>query len=98
MDAAGLVIQLVSGAVGGNVAGALLKKFSVGAFGNSVVGFLGADIVRLLLKMLGVGGAGMGEGAMDVGSILSRVAVGGLSGGVVVAISSVVRKMVSKSS
>jgi len=92
-----LVIQLISGAVGGNVAGALLKKFSLGTFGNSVLGFLGADIVRLFLKMLGVGGAGMGEGAMDLGSILSRVAVGGVSGGVVVAIIGAVRKMIRKS-
>ena len=30
------VISLVAGAVGGNVAGALLRKFSLGVMGNSL--------------------------------------------------------------
>ena len=36
-----VIIQLVSGAVGGNVAGALLKNLSLGTVLNSVVGILG---------------------------------------------------------
>ena len=34
----GLIIQLISGAVGGNVAGSLLKNISLGTLGNSLVG------------------------------------------------------------
>lgn len=98
MDVAGLVIQLVSGAVGGNVAGALLKKFSLGTVGNSIVGILGGGIGGQILGMLGVGGAGQGGGAMDLGSILSSVAGGGVGGGVLMAIIGVIRKMMSKSS
>jgi len=33
-----IIIQLVSGAVGGNGAGALMKKLSLGTIGNSIVG------------------------------------------------------------
>ncbi len=33
-----IIINLVSGAVGGNIAGALLKNFSLGTLWNSVVG------------------------------------------------------------
>ena len=31
-----LIIQLISGAVGGNVAGSLMKKLSLGTVGNSI--------------------------------------------------------------
>ena len=40
-----LIIQLVSGAVGGNVAGSLMKKFSLGTLGNSLVGILGTIVL-----------------------------------------------------
>ena len=33
-----LVIQLIAGAVGGNVAGAVLKDKSLGALGNTIAG------------------------------------------------------------
>lgn len=94
MNVVGLIIQLASGAVGGNVAGALLKKFSLGTVGNSIVGILGGGLGGQILGMLGVGGAG--GGAMDVGSILSSVAGGGVGGGVLMAIIGVIRKAMGK--
>lgn len=98
MNVVALIIQLVSGAVGGNIAGALLKKFSLGTALNSVVGILGGGIGGQLLGLLGVGGGGGGGGAMDLGSILSSVAGGGVGGGVLMAIIGVIRSMMSKSS
>ncbi len=97
MNVAGLIIQLVSGAVGGNVAGALLKKLSLGTVGNSILGILGGGLGGQLLGMLGVGGAGQGGGALDLGSIVSSVAGGGIGGGVLLAIVGLIRKMMSKS-
>jgi hypothetical protein len=41
MDIVPLIIQLVSGAVGGNVAGGLLKNLNLGTLGNSIAGILG---------------------------------------------------------
>lgn len=35
-----LMIQLSSGAIGGNLAGSLMKKFSLGTLGNSTVGMI----------------------------------------------------------
>ena len=61
MDIAGLLVQLVSGAAGGNIAGALLKQFSLGPVGNSVVGVLGGGLGGQLLGMLGLGGGGVRE-------------------------------------
>ena len=36
-----LIIQLVSGAVGGNVAGSMMKNSSLGTLGNSIAGIAG---------------------------------------------------------
>jgi hypothetical protein len=91
-----LIIQLVSGAVGGNVAGALLKKFSLGTVANSIVGILGGGLGGQLLAMLGVGGAGAAGGALDVGSIISSIAGGGVGGGVLMAIIGLIRSALKK--
>ncbi|HEU0224432.1 MAG TPA: hypothetical protein VFR29_03280 [Steroidobacteraceae bacterium] len=96
MDVTSLLIQLASGAVGGNVAGAALKNLSLGTVGNSIVGILGGGIGGQLLGMLGMGG---GEGGtMDVGSIVSSVAGGGVGGAVLLAIIGFIKKSMGKSS
>jgi len=95
-----LLIQLLSRAAGGNLAGALLKKFSLGSLGNSLVGILGGGLGGQLLGMLGAGGAegAAAAGGLDLGSIISSVAGGGVGGGVLMAIIGVVRQAMSKSS
>lgn len=91
MELLPLIIQLVSGAVGGNVAGSLMKNFSLGTAGNSIVGILGGGIGGSVLAALGMGGGGM-----DVGGILSMVAGGGIGGGVLMAVIGFIRKAISK--
>jgi len=90
-----LIIQLLSGAVGGNVIGAVLKKLSLGTLGNSLVGILGGGIGGQLLGMLGMGG-GEAASAMDLNSILTNVAAGGAGGGVLMAIIGMVKKAMGK--
>src|SRR5262245_50854428 len=97
MDATSLIVQLVSGAVGGNVAGALLKKFSLGRLGNSIVGIRGGGLGGQRLGMLGVGSGGQAGGSLDIGSILASVAGGGVGGGVLMAIIGVIRSAMGKS-
>ncbi len=96
MNIVALIIQLVSGAAGGNIAGKLLKNFSLGPVGNSIVGILGGGLGGQILGMLGVGGSGQGGGALDLGSILSSIAGGGVGGGVLMAIIGVIRKAIGK--
>ena len=88
-----LIIQLASGAVGGNVAGSLMKKFSMGTLGNSLVGILGGGLGGQLLGMLGIS---TGAGGMDIGSIIGSIAGGGVGGGALMAIIGVVRKALGK--
>ncbi len=93
MDLLPLIIQLVSGAVGGNLAGGILKNFSLGTLWNSVVGILGGGLVGgQLLGMLGIGG---GEG-MDLTGILSQVAAGGAGGGVLLGVVGMIKKAMGK--
>ena len=40
-----LIIQLISGAVGGNLAGAILKNLNLGSIGNSIAGIVGGGLV-----------------------------------------------------
>jgi uncharacterized membrane protein YeaQ/YmgE (transglycosylase-associated protein family) len=101
MDIVSLIIQLVSGAAGGNIAGALLKKYSLGTLGNSIVGILGGGLGGQLLGMLGAGDAGTAATAangLDIGSIIASVAGGGVGGGVLMVIVGAIRQAMGKSS
>ena len=49
-----LIIQLVSGAVGGNIAGSFMKDSLLGTVGNSLAGILGGGIGGQLLGLLGL--------------------------------------------
>ena len=97
MDLTALIVQLVAGAVGGNVAGAALKNFSLGTTGNSIVGILGGGLGGQILSMLlGAGGAAGGPGALAMGSIVSSIAGGGVGGGVLMMIVGYIRKAMTR--
>ncbi len=91
-----LIIQLVAGALGGNVAGKLLKNLSLGTLGNSISGILGGAVGGQLLGMLGLGVDSASGGALDLSSILGSVAGGGVGGGLIMAIIGLVKKAMSK--
>ncbi len=91
----GLIIQLISGALGGNIAGALLKNLSLGAVGNSIAGIVGGGIGGQLLSMLGAGGAAA-AGGMDLAGIVSSIAGGGIGGGVLMAIIGLLKRLFAK--
>ncbi len=78
-----LLISLVSGAVGGNVAGAVMKNKSLGTLWNSVVGILGGGIGGSLLALLGLG---------DAGGIIGIIAASTVGGGVLLFIVSLFKK------
>ena len=93
-----LIIQLISGAVGGNVAGKLMKGSSLGTLGNSLAGILGGGLGGQVLGMLGMGGAAAAEAStgMDLSSILGSVAGGGVGGGIVMAVIGMIKKAMAK--
>lgn len=95
MDIVTLLIQLISGALGGNVAGSLFKNLSLGTVGNSLAGIvgggLGGQVLGSLLNLPAVGG-----GALDPIAILTQVASGGVGGGVLMAIIGALRSIFNK--
>jgi uncharacterized membrane protein YeaQ/YmgE (transglycosylase-associated protein family) len=49
-----VIVNLISGGVGGNIAGALLKNFNLGPVGNTIVGLLGGGLGGQLLSATGL--------------------------------------------
>ena len=91
-----LLIQLASGAIGGNVAGSLMKNLSLGTLWNSVAGIAGGGLGGTILGMLGMGVDQTVGSGMDVSGILGSLAGGGVGGGALMAIIGMVRNMMNK--
>jgi hypothetical protein len=89
-----LIIELVSGAVGGNIAGGLLKQFNLGTLGNSIAGIVGGGIGGQLLGMAvpALSGAAAG-GGLDIASLVGQVAGGGAGGAIVMVIVGLIKQM-----
>jgi uncharacterized membrane protein YeaQ/YmgE (transglycosylase-associated protein family) len=75
-----IIIQLISVGVGGNIAGALLKKFNPGPVGSTIAGILGGVGGGQLLSMLTGAAAPAARGGLDMLSILSSEVAPGLAG------------------
>ena len=93
MNILNLVISLVSGAIGGNVAGAAMKQNSLGTVGNSIAGILGGGAGAAILQALGVATT---TGATDIGSILANVVGGGVGGAILMAIVGMIRQAAAR--
>ncbi|MFU1478773.1 hypothetical protein ACM25N_14140 [Roseovarius sp. C7] len=89
-----LIISLIAGAVGGNVAGGLLKQFNMGVLINSIAGIVGGGLGGQLLGALGAGG--MAQGGVDIAGLLGQVASGGIGGGIVLAVVGLIRNAMAR--
>ena len=94
MDITSLVIEAISGAVGGNVAGTAMKDQSLGPVGNSVAGILGGGIGGTILHM--IMGTATGGGGMDMNSILTNVGGGGVGGAVLMIVVGLIKAQLAK--
>src|SRR5258708_13736648 len=85
-----LIIQLLSGAAGGNIIGNALKQYNLGPLGNSIAGIVGGGLGGQLLNMILGGGAAAGTpataGGLDIRSILEQIDGGGVGVGVLLLI------------
>lgn len=104
MDIINLLITLVSGAAGGNIAGAAAPNQSLGVAGNSIVGLIGGGLGHYLLKhFLGVDVSPEAvEGALkvvqglDLTSVLENVGASGVGGGLLTFIVGLIKNSVDK--
>lgn len=95
MDLIPLIIQLVSGAVGGNLAAKLIPSINQGGLINSIGGIVGGGLGGQILGAV-LGGAAPEAGGMDIAGIIGSVAGGGVGGGILLAILGFVRKALGK--
>lgn len=100
MDWMSLIISLVSGAVGGNAAGKVLKNFDMGTLWNSVAGIVGGGLGGQIMGQLGIdpgAAAAAVSNSGDMGSIVSQIGGGGVGGAILLVVAGYVKKMLAKS-
>ena len=90
-----LIIQLVSGVVGGNAAGAALKDYNLGGIGNTIAGALGGVGGGQLLQVAIPAIAAAAGGNLDVGAIIGQIVGGGAGGAILTVIVGLVKSMMA---
>ncbi|HRD68789.1 MAG: hypothetical protein Q8M40_06490 [Legionella sp.] len=95
MEIINLIISLISGAVGGNVAGAAAKKESLGPIGNSITGLIGGGLGTYAAQALDLFKQVEGSG-LDIGSLLGNIGTSGVSGAVLMLIVGFIKKAMEK--
>jgi len=92
----GLIIQLIAGGVGGNIAGSALKQYNLGTIGNTIAGIIGGGVGAQIIGAL-LGGepevAAAGTGGLDIGSIIGQIASGGVGGGILMVIVGLIKQV-----
>lgn len=101
MEMVNTIISLVSGIIGGNIAGAAAPDKSLGVVGNSIAGLIGGGAGSFILQALGlftqVGTPAAGTG-IDIASILANVGSGGVSGAILMVIAGLIKNAMQKPS
>jgi uncharacterized membrane protein YeaQ/YmgE (transglycosylase-associated protein family) len=95
MNIIALIIQLICGALGGNISGKLLKNIDLGTLGNSIAGIVGGGLGGQILNALGLF-AGAQGGSLDLASIIGNIVSGGVGGGVLMAIIGLIKSLMAK--
>ena len=90
-----LIIQLISGAVGGNIAGSAMKDYNLGPLGNSIAGIIGGGIGGQILSHFS---PAMAQAAttLDWGAIVGQVASGGIGGAILMVVVGMLKGMMAK--
>jgi uncharacterized membrane protein YeaQ/YmgE (transglycosylase-associated protein family) len=81
-----MILTLISGGVGGNLAAAILKRFSLGPLGNTIVGLIGGGLGGQLVSAM--------AGAEPAG-ILGSIAGSTVGGGVLMAIVGLIKSLMA---
>jgi len=89
-----LIIQLISGVVGGNAAGAALKDYNLGNLGNTIAGAIGGigggQVLQTLIPAIASAATASG---LDLGAIVGQIVGGGAGGAILTIIAGLVKAM-----
>lgn len=95
MDIVSLLINLASGAAGGNLAGAAMPDKSLGTLGNTLTGLLGGGLGGYIAQGMGMWNQ-VGTSGIDLGALLAQVGTTGVSGAVVMAVVALIKQAMNK--
>lgn len=88
-----LIIQVVLGAIGGNIAGAAMKDKSLGALGNTIAGVVGGGVGGQILNAIVGGDPAAG---MTIGNIIQQIVGGGVGGAILLIVVALIKGGTSK--
>lgn len=100
-----LIVSLISGIIGGNLAGAAMPEKNLGGVANSLSGLVGGGIGGYILKALGIAaaataanqtGTAVAPEQVDLASILANIGGGGAGGAILAAIISLIKDATDK--
>lgn len=94
MDIIGILGNLISGAIGGNLSGAALKQMTLGTIGNTIAGAVGGVAGGYILQILGVLSA-TGLTDMSVESMAAQGGSAAIIGAIVTAVSGFIKNKMS---
>jgi uncharacterized membrane protein YeaQ/YmgE (transglycosylase-associated protein family) len=86
-----LIVQLISGAVGGNAAGKINPSFDLGALVNTILGAIGGVGGGYLIGMLAPALVAAEGAGIDVAALATQAVGGGAAGLIVTAIIGAIR-------
>jgi len=97
IDVVTLLVQLISGAVGGIIVGALLGGLSLGLVGNALAGLIGGGVGgQLLTTILNLPPAALATGDFDPITVGGQVASGAAGGAVLMLVVGILRIIFAK--
>ena len=99
MEIINLLISLISGAVGGNVAGAAMPDKNLGALGNTLSGILGGGLGGYVMQALGLLASAQtatGGTGLDIGSIIANIGSSGVGGAILMAVIGMIKNAADK--
>ncbi len=88
-----LIIQIITGVVGGHAAGAMLKNYTLGVIGNTIAGAIGGAVGGQLLQQL-VPALASAASNVDIGALIGQVVVGGVGGAILTVLAGVTKWIV----
>ncbi|MCB1114528.1 MAG: hypothetical protein KDK62_07220 [Chlamydiia bacterium] len=100
MDYVSLIITLVSGAIGGNIAAGVSKEHSLGTLGNAIVGAVGGGAGNWIAQAIGIVGAAAaaanGAEGFNVEHLLGNIASSGIGGAILTLVVGLIKNSSSK--
>lgn len=104
MDLINLLITIVSGAAGGNIAGAVAPSKTLGVAGNSIIGLIGGGLGHYILKHYfgmevapeTIDGVVKAAQEMNFKAILENVGASGAGGAILTFIVGIIKSAVDK--